>query len=69
MLVVLPEAENSVSPEGETNRSWTTVSELELPLPEGGLGREETCSHVTGGTQATLVGTQATYCISSCRLT
>ena len=37
MLTTLPEAENRVSPEGETRRFCTTVSELEPPLPEGGL--------------------------------
>ncbi len=48
MLVVLPEAENRVSPVGETNRSWTTVSELE-PLPAGGLeeGRGESAATFT----------------------
>ena len=37
MLTQFPEAEKRVSPSGETNRSCTTVSELEEPLPEGGL--------------------------------
>ena len=37
MLTQFPEAEKRVSPSGETKRSCTTVSELEEPLPVGGL--------------------------------
>ena len=37
-LTVLPAAEKRLCPEEETSRSCTTVSELEVPLPEGGLG-------------------------------
>ena len=37
MLTQFPEAEKRVSPSGETKRSCTTVSELEEPLPFGGL--------------------------------
>ena len=39
MLTLLPAAEKRVCPEEETSRSCTTESELEVPLPEGGLGR------------------------------
>ena len=36
-MTQFPEAEKRVSPSGETKRSCTTVSELEEPLPFGGL--------------------------------
>ena len=53
MLTELPAAENRLCPEAETSRSCTTVSELEVPLPEGGLEeggrrREESELAVTG---------------------